>query len=428
MKRTARFVSVLLAAALILGTAILPVAAAAPEETTVWYNGTSREVEFNGFWPFGSNTQPDLFPNMKNMMPGDSATQEITIGARKLGMDRVKIWLRAENPNEDYSKLLSEAGHWVTFTVTQGDNIITGNLAEGVLLGEFSANKKTTVTVELTIDVEADNTLQDLTAEIDWVFSVEIIPGTDGLPQPEVDGDDLPWLTKRHINYLMGYTDGTVRPQAPITRAEAATMFYRLLTDEVRESWQTEKSAFSDVAETDWFFCAVSAMHKGGILKGYPNGTFKPNEPITRAELAAIICRFDTKFGTVKPTASFRDCRWHWASKEIAFAATRGYVVGYPDGKFRPNQNITRAETVTMINRCLQRTVDGKGLRGDYVTWKDNLPGAWYYYEILEAANHHTYACSDRVIEDRSYRQENWVELLPPIDWTEEEKHRAKGN
>ena len=171
---------------------------------------------------------------------------------------------------------------------------------------------------------------------------------------------------------------------------------------------------------------AVSTITKCGILEGYPDGTFRPDAPITRAELATIISRFDARFGKLDITESFPDAKEHWAEDYIEFAAMRRYVIGYPDGLFRPDQDITRAETVTMINRCLQRVVDEDGLPGDYITWADNLPGTWYYFEILEAANYHSFVRSDRVVEGQSYRCENWTYLHELIDWAKVEKEWIK--
>lgn len=414
MKKLRRILSICLAVVLVVGMAVP--ASAATTGPAVMYNGSTREIEFQNAWPFGENTQPDLFPNMKNLMPGDSVTQEITVGARKMGIDSARIWLRAENPNEDYIKLVETYGQWVTLRVTNGTEEITGDLANGVLLGTFFGNRKTNVTVELAIDILADNNLQALVAEIDWVFTVEVIPGTIGLPS--VSGEDnMPWLTDDHINYIIGYQDNTIRPNASITRAEVATIFYRLLTDEVREEWFCTESAFPDVTKDDWYYVAVCTLTNGGVLKGYPNGKFLPDDPISRAELAAIVSRFDPLYGEIEVTASFKDVKRHWAKDEIEFAAARGYVVGYPDGKFRPDQAITRAETVTMMNRCLQRAVDEKGRLDKHLSWSDNHPGTWYYYEIIEAANYHDYNRSDRIMKNQSYCYEDWTVLHEPIDW-----------
>lgn len=416
MKRFVIFCTILV----VLSCAVGYIAFGASSQPAVIFDGQSRQIEFENAWPFGNNTQPDLFTNMKELMPGDSVSQEITIGAKNMGTNTVRIHLRAENPNEDYVKLLKTYGHWVSFTVKNGDAEFAGDLENGVVLGTFNSKDKATVTVELAIDLRAGNELQGLIAQVDWVFTAEMLP--PGLPAPDIDEDDIPWLTKKHINYIVGYDDGLVKPHASITRAEVATIFFRLLTDEVRdELWSTE-SIYPDVTEEDWFYVAVCTLTKGGILEGYPDGSFQPNEPITRAELATMITRFDTKFGKLAITEQFPDVEGHWAEEYIEFAATRKYVIGYPDGSFKPEQDITRAETVTMVNRCLQRAVDEEGLTEEYITWPDNLTGTWYYYEILEAANYHEYQRSGRDVEGQIYKYENWTEWLEPIDWVKVEQ------
>ena len=415
MKKMLRSVTALLLAVILTVGAAVPASAASLTDPTVFYNGYTKEIEFRNAIPFGDNTQPDLFVNMKNMMPGDSVTQKISIGARNMGLDGARIWLRAENPNADYTKLMETYGHWVTFRVLNGEEEITGNLADGVELGTFYFNQTTTVTVELDIDIEAGNELQALVAEIDWVFTAEVIPTV--IPDPGVDDGDVPWLTDDHINYIIGYPDNTVRPQGSITRAEVATIFYRLLKDEVREDWFSTTTIYPDVNAGDWFYVAVCTLTNGGILEGYPDGTFQPNDPISRAELATILSRFDMKYQEIVPDHTFPDVKTHWAKDPVEFAATRGYVVGYPDGYFRPDRDITRAETVTMVNRCLRRAVDEIGLTEDYLTWPDNQKGSWYYYEIIEAANYHDYARSERPVENHSYTYENWTYLHELIDW-----------
>ena len=418
-KRLFRLLAVVLAVLLLAGSTFVVFAAAS--DPAVIYNGWKHEIEFQNVLPFGSNQEPDLFSNMKNLMPGDSVTQEIKIGAKYLGDDSVKLWLRAENANEDYRKLVETCGQWVNLTVKNGKGEIVGDLASGVELGQFSGrNKSETITVELSIDLEAGNELQGLIAEVDWVFTAEQIPGT--IPSAP-DGADLKWLTKDHINYIIGYEDNTIKPQNSITRAEVATIFYRLLTDEMREKLFSTESIYADVEEDDWFYVAVCTLTKGNLLEGYPDGLFRPNEPITRAELATIICRFDTKFGELKPSDAFEDVNGHWAEDYVEFAAMRRYVLGYPDKTFRPDQHITRAETVTMVNRALCRGVDEEGLLPGRINWPDNHPGTWYYYQILEAANCHCFERSDRPIDDQTFFSENWTELLPLIDWkTAEEK------
>ena len=417
-----RVLALCLATLLFLGAAIYTVAAAAEDPAVIFY-GNTQEIRFERALPFLGNQQPDLFKNLKGLMPGDTVTQQIEVGAKKLLNSRVYLYLRAENPNEDYITLVETYGHWVEFKVKNGNQEITGNLADGVLLGVFSRDDTQTIEVTVSIDIEAGNELQDLVAEIDWVFTAEIFQNVFPpiRPDPDVEPSDLPWLTDDHVNYIIGYSDGLVHPERSMTRAEAATVFYRLLTEEVRDQIWSDQTSYSDVNSESWFYIAICTLTNGGVLKGYPDGTFRPDAPITRAELATIISRFDTKFGELEVTASFDDVTGHWSEPYVEFSATRGYVLGYPDGTFRPDQPITRAETVTMINRCLDRAVDEKGLCEGYITWPDNIEGDWYYYDIIEAANHHDYARSKREVEQQDYCYENWTKLQSPIDWKKHE-------
>lgn len=418
-KKLLRVLAICLATALFLGAAIYTVAAAG-KEPAVMYNGKSQEIEFERALPFLGNKQPDLFPDLKGLMPGDSVTQRITVGAKNLYNARVYLYLKAENPNEDYKTLMETYGDWVTFQVKNGSHDITGDLSKGVLLGIFAYDKAQNLDVTLSIDIEAGNEIQDMVAEVDWVFTAEILPNIYPPIRPD-DPRDLPWLTDDHVNYIMGYPDGTVRPDQSITRAEVATIFYRLLTDEAREMIWSSENIYPDVKTDDWFYIAICTLTNGGILKGYPDGTFRPDQPITRAELATIITRFDTQFGILEVTENFADVSGHWSEFYVEFAATRGYVLGYPDGSFRPDQPITRAETVTMVNRCLDRAVDEEGLCEGYTVWPDNPKGDWYYYDMIEATDYHDFSRSKRKVEDQDYRYENWTRIKEPIDWKKHE-------
>lgn len=234
--------------------------------------------------------------------------------------------------------------------------------------------------------------------------------------------NDTPWLSKNHYNYIVGRPDGLVYPDANITRAEVATIFYRLLSDEIRQEWWTTQEPYPDVDEDDWFYNAVCALTYGGIMEGYPDGSFAPNDEITRAELATVLCRFDTKFGHLDITSTFSDVKGHWAEDYIDHAATRKYILGYTDGTFKPDQKITRAETVTMVNRLVGRNVDETGLISGYIRWPDNKAGIWSYYEMIEATTYHDYQRSDRKAQNQPFYAENWTEVLTPIDWAKAEQ------
>ena len=221
--------------------------------------------------------------------------------------------------------------------------------------------------------------------------------------------------TDDHYAYIIGYPDGTVQPNGEITRAEVATIFFRLLKDDVREKYFTKTNDFSDVSRDDWFNNPVSTMAELGIVKGYPDGTFRPNEPITRAEFAAIAARFDesTRYGETR----FTDVAGHWAIREIAKAYNNGWIKGYPDNTFRPNRNITRAEAMTLINRVLNRAPETeKDLLSNMNKWSDNMDvDAWYYLAVQEATNSHDY-------RRKSSSYEHWIRMLEDPNWAKYER------
>ena len=237
--------------------------------------------------------------------------------------------------------------------------------------------------------------------------------------QPKVDipdDDALGLNTTDHFAYIVGYGNGQVRPQNAITRAEVATIFFRLLTDDVREENFTSTNKYTDVAAGAWYNNAVSTLSAMGIITGYPDGTFRPNAYITRAEFAAIAARFDADGD--KTLAAFSDIANHWAKDEISVAYNNGWITGYPNGTFGPQRNITRAETVTLVNRVLNRKPEIEDdLLPDMTTWTDNADKkAWYYLAIQEATNSHYYEYK----ENSEYKK--WTELRGTRDWTQLEK------
>ena len=198
--------------------------------------------------------------------------------------------------------------------------------------------------------------------------------------------------TEEHIAYVSGYPDGTVRPGAPITRAETAQMLFRLLTDEARKEYQTSRSGYSDVPSGAWYATSVATLSSMGVITGYPDGTFRPDASITRAEFATLLSRLSD--ASTAGSASFSDVSGHWARKAIAAVSAAGWVSGYPDGTFRPNANITRAEAMAMLNRMLGRLPESeKDLLRGMTTFTDNADTTvWYYLYVQEATNGHTYS------------------------------------
>lgn len=271
---------------------------------------------------------------------------------------------------------------------------------------------------ELVFSVPDENTLYCLVGDEmveDFVFTNTYKkPGEKGETVkvgPQLNRDD-------HVAYIMGYPDGTVQPKGEITRAEACTIFFRLLTDSSRDYYFSKTNDYTDVNAGDWFNNAISTLSNAGIVTGYNDGTFRPNQPITRGEMAKIIANFAN---LNKGTKSFTDLSGHWSKTYVELAAGNGWIAGYPDGSFRPDQKITRAETVTMINRVLER-VPAKELRllsrSIMLTFPDNNPGDWYYIAIQEASNSHEYQRS--VYETTG--DEMWTKLIDNVDWTKLEK------
>ncbi len=295
------------------------------------------------------------------------------------------------------------------------------------------------------------------------VLPVSACAAQNSAPQPQLN-------TAEHMQYMNGYTDGTFRPDASITRAEASKLLTSLLVD-----WGEHRDyLFSDVSVSAWYANAVCQMINFGLVNGYTDGTFKPNAKITRAEFVAILSRFPhTDIGTDKSFADVPRTNWaynavqtalaqgwisagtnfrpnapitraefaaiaarfddkntdtsskftviasHWAKNEIGIAANKGWINGYPDGTFRPNQYITRAEAMTLVNRVLNRLPENSSdLLDSMIKWPDNSDAsAWYYLAVQEATNSHAY--SDKSKDDK---YEKWTTIRDARDWTELEK------
>ena len=221
--------------------------------------------------------------------------------------------------------------------------------------------------------------------------------------------------TDDHYAYVIGYPDGSVHPNGEITRAEVAAIFFRLLRDDVRSANFTTYNAYTDVSADKWYNNPISTMSRLGIIKGYPDGTFRPNDPITRAEFAAIAARFDEH--KAAKLASFTDIYGHWAVSEISLAYENGWIKGYNDGTFRPNRNITRAEAMALINRVLNRAPEKPSdLLNNMNKWTDNLDTTkWYYLDVQEATNSHDYT-------RKTNNYEMWKKMLTDPNWAKYER------
>ena len=249
----------------------------------------------------------------------------------------------------------------------------------------------------------ADKELTQKISSIKMTSEKTVYAGWKASTVPDMlNGDD-------HYAYVVGYSDGTVRPNANISRAEVATIFFRLLKEEVRDGNLTTENTFADVTDGQWHNKAISTMAKLGIVKGRRADSFDPDASITRAEFAAICARFNTK--PVENSGSFSDISGHWAENEIERAAAFGWISGYPDGTFRPDARITRAEAMTMINRVLCRMPQSESnLLDSMVTWPDNKPSDWHYLAVQEATNSHDFDRQGEV-------GESWTKLTSAPDW-----------
>ena len=249
----------------------------------------------------------------------------------------------------------------------------------------------------------ADKALTDKITNVKMTSNKTVYAGWTATNVPDMlNGDD-------HYAYVVGYSDGTVRPNANISRAEVATIFFRLLKEEVRDGNLTTENTFADVTDGQWHNKAISTMAKLGAVKGRNAEAFDPDAPITRAEFATICARFDKT--QISTSSNFTDISGHWAEKYIERAATLGWIAGYSDGTFRPSNYITRAEAMTMINRVLCRMPETESnLLPGMITWPDNQPGTWYYLAVQEATNSHDYDRKDAI-------HEKWTALTEAPDW-----------
>ena len=298
-----------------------------------------------------------------------------------------------------------------TFYIVHFTNMNRGiDLTEGAIAG---------ATVER---LETENTENGIRFTVDS-FSPFVLVWSDeggGWNPPDID-DDKPEKpgglnTGDHVAYIIGYPDGEVKPEGNITRAEVATIFFRLLTDETRDEYWSKTNSYTDVPADSWFNNAISTLSSMGIIDGYADGSFRPDAPITRAEFTKIAVSF-FEYADYVYENTFTDVRsGSWYTQFIAAAVEIGLIEGYPDGTFRPDNYITRAEACTIVNRTLNRAPDEDHLLPESVmiTWPDNQPGTWYYADMQEATNSHDYDWLGSI--------EDWTEKLEERDWEALEK------
>ena len=317
-----------------------------------------------------------------------------------------------------YAKWIPTGDVDVTFEVEGEDAEVNGKDVNGVIVPEDAVE----VTEEGTKLVIGDikPVLESGKKFVGWYLDAEFTTPADEdavytedvkLYAKVIDAGDI--LDKdNHYAYIMGYEDGTVKAEKNISREEVATIFFRVMKDDIRANIMTTENDFTDVAEDRWSNCAISTIANYGIITGYQDGTFKPQKSITRAEFVTMAARFAEI--DENATAEFTDIAGHWAEKNIKTAVALGWIDGYEDGTFKPDKNITRAEAITIVNKILDRKVDQDGLHADAVIWSDLSVDDWYYYNVIEATNAHKF--------EAGANAEKWTECIENFDWTTLEK------
>ena len=241
---------------------------------------------------------------------------------------------------------------------------------------------------------------EDITIYAKWFLIV--------LPGVTVKKNTPKLNTADHFAYVQGYPDGTVKPAGNITRAETAAILFRLMDDASRKTYYSTKSGFRDVASGSWYNTYVATLNNAGVITDSSNGYFRPNEAITRAELAAMLAKFSETTGAAN---YFNDVSAkYWAANAIAICAKLGWITGYPDGTFRPDKNVTRAELMAMINRATGRAPkSADAFLPGMKTWIDNTADKWYYLDVQEATNSHSYTVKG---------SETWTALTSDPNWS----------
>lgn len=420
------------------------------DEVTVTITGNTKTVMYNGSEQSVTGYTTDVGDKTIDVVlnaTGKDTAKNTKVGKYYMGLTTNDFAVTSTNYTNinvivvDGWLEITPITQTATVTITGNHNSVKYNGREQSVTGfTYTAPEGVTVTLNAGSKAEAKGTdkgtyymgltKDDFTVTSDIYKEFKIVVNDGYLeitrsgghhprPKPTVeieDDDALGLNTTDHFAYVVGYGNGEVRPQNNITRAEVATIFFRLLTDDVRDENLTKTNRYSDVTRADWYNTAVSTLSSMSIITGYPDGTFRPNAAITRAEFAAIAARFDSNGD--KTTAKFSDIATHWAKDEISIAYNNGWINGYPNGTFGPQRDITRAETMTLVNRVLNRQPETEDdLLPNMTVWTDNAdPNAWYYLAVQEATNSHYYKFKT------NSKYEKWTELRETRDWTQLEK------
>lgn len=399
---------------------------------TVVYDHAQKGFVFRNVAPYGEGQEhkyANLFPDFTDMMPGDKTEpQEIRVQVENAKNGYVYLYLRTESANEDITEAeqaaFAELMEHATLDVYQGDVLLdSAKLAsEGVFLGKFRGDQGTDLDVQLNIDMNYEQ--QGIRAEIGWVFTAEYHADPAITP---VGPNKPAFNVVDHYAYIIGMEDGLVHPELQMSRAEAATIFFRMMLEESREDFWSKVNPYSDVMPDAWYNNAISTLTNAGILNGRPDGSFGPMDNITRAEFAAMAVRFFAEEDKDVDGDAFPDIKDHWANYEINLAHAYNLITGYPDGTFKPDQEISRAEAITIVNRVLNRYPHEEHMLEDMIVWPDNMDkDAWYYEAVQEATNSHRY---NLVYDEKQVADyEIWTELLEVRDWAALEREWSEYN
>ncbi len=351
---------------------------------------------------------------LDSKVDGDTTYFGAKDATEEIGSDNYRFKVECDSANDKFTWTINEnVSNFAPVQLSYQVKLVNANTAAGtykVLTNEYAKLTPKNSAGQVGTELAFNN------PEVSYTVSGG---GGGGSHKPTVTiPDDVPTGLngKDHYAYVVGYPDGLVYPQKNITRAEVATIFFRLLEDETREANMTKSNGYNDMKDGAWYTCAVSTLSKMGIIKGYEDGSFKPDASISRAEFAAIAARFDPDGD--KTPATFSDVSSHWAKDEISIAANHGWIKGYEDGSFKPDQKITRAETMTLVNRVLKRLPETKDdLHKDMKTWPDNQnESAWFYLAVQEATNSHY----QKLKKDGIH--ETWESMRETRDWAALEK------
>ncbi|MGB4438067.1 MAG: S-layer homology domain-containing protein [Sedimentibacter sp.] len=389
---------------------------------------------------FDGQLYPSTVSDAENGIGGISGVIRIQNQFRKIDVDNLAIGIKDMDIGNEYPRdtvfnsflnkvrLKIEKGTLFSFDKTLIEYTSLKNILyeadkneyRGYTLDKndkFSLSKGDTIDLKysLHMELEAGNELQKITAYMPIYINLK----ESHIDDDEDDGDDdseivtiedseipVAELNKEdHFQYIQGYPDNKVRPEGLITREEVSAVFYRLLEAGYRSSILTEEEDFNDVDDGRWSIKHIATLSNGNIVDGYPDGSFKPGNSITRAELAVIASKFD-KLSALAGN-SFSDIEDHWAIEYINSAAEKGWVKGYPDGTFKPDQYITRAEFVTLVNNVLGRGIHKENILKEVRVFPDLLDAMWYYEAMQEAINSHLYIRNEDMTE-------LWIEIIYP--------------